>query len=802
MNGRTLLSSVVLAVASTVTVPTFALELEVDEPSATEVGGATEFSAGVSAEVGSVEIRWDFGDGSSTEFAENATQASHTYSAPGHYSVIVVARDDSGFRSHAFVHTVHRPIAEAKPRESGPLLYLEEQGLVVTANHDNDTVTFVDAESLNKLAEVSVFEGPQSVALAPNGDLWVVHREDYAIAVIDIDTFRLTAVYRLPYASQPMGVVFDEEGAAYVTLMALGEIAKLSVGSGEILERAFVAPWIRGISVSADGAHLWLTRFISPDGRGEVYQVSSATLQVETRVDLSEDTTTEDSDVQGRGLPNYLFSVAISPDGVEAWIPGKKDNMSRGLARDGLALTQDNTVRPLIAIVDLEAVEELGDARIDLDDRNLPRDVTFSPLGDYAFLSIYGSNMVEVWDVYKRSLVTGMRGSKGPLATVLSENQRLFVLGDSSRDLLVYDVSDVLSARDLTTRLVGEVDLVESEQFSDTVLLGKQLFANADDVRMASEGYLSCASCHLDGFEDGRVWEFSDRGEGLRNTTSLLGRRGVGHGPVHWSGNFDEIQDFEGAIRSGQGGLGFMSNEDFDFGTRSSPLGDPKAGLSPDLDALAAYVASLAAVPRSPYRNSDGSLTDDAQAGRTLFLELGCDSCHSGDEFTDSKLGVQHDVGTLTADSGMRLGEPLVGLDTPTLLGIWQTAPYLHDGSAPTLSDVLTTRNPTGAHGETFQLTDEELDQLVSYLQQIDRGFPPRDLVVPTDPQGAGGAGGASSEDETLEPSSNDPGCACDVSRPAARSVASPWQLAGVLVVLLAGWRRTRQRLTGPVASR
>src|SRR5690606_38044357 len=121
-------------------------------------------------------------------------------------------------------------------------------------------------------------------------------------------------------------------------------------------------------------------------------QLDTATLEVVQRYDLLEDTTTEDSSVQGRGLPNYLLSVTITPDGKQAWVPGKKDNMSRGLQRDGKTLTQDNAVRPLVAILDLEARKEQCDWRIDLDDRNLPRHVTFSPLGDYAFVSIYGSN--------------------------------------------------------------------------------------------------------------------------------------------------------------------------------------------------------------------------------------------------------------------------------------------------------------------------------------------------------------------------------------------------------------------------
>ncbi len=60
---------------------------------------------------------------------------------------------------------------------------------------------------------------------------------------------------------------------------------------------------------------------------------------------------------------------------------------------------------------------------------------------------------------------------------------------------------------------------------------------------------MSCATCHNDGGHDGRVWDLTGFGEGLRNTISLRGAA-VGQGLLHWSGNFDEVQDFEGQIRA------------------------------------------------------------------------------------------------------------------------------------------------------------------------------------------------------------------------------------------------------------
>lgn len=725
-----------------------ALEIELEVPAPTLDGTTATFSADVADASGAASLRWDFGDGTVTEFSPDATSAEHLYASPGHYSVTVVAQDDGGFASASFVHTVHTAPLATRAQTSSPLLLDAERGLIVTANTDSGTVSLVDLETLEKVDELEVFDDPVALALAPDGLLWVLHRETYAILLVDLDERRAVDFFRLPYASQPAGLVFSPAGDAYVTSMALGEVLRIDGETHEVTAREYVAPSLRGITMSGDGTSLWVTRFISQGDHGEVHLLDSETLTAITRYDLIEDTTTEDSDVQGRGLPNYLFSVTVSPDGRRAWVPSKKDNMARGLERDGLDLTQDSAVRPLISALDLELGEEVFSERIDLDDRNLPVEVSLSPLGDWAFISVFGSNLLDVRDAFDGSFLTALRANSlfGPVASVFPGNGRLYVLAELGRSLVVFDVADLLTGRDQTTRVLKEVPLVASERLSPEVLLGKRIFGNAEDKRMASEGYQSCASCHFEGFEDGRVWDFTGRGEGFRNTTSLLGRRGTGHGPVHWSGNFDEIQDFENPIRAHQAGLGFMPQADFDVGTRSDPLGDAKAGISADLDALAAYVASLDRIPPSPFRNDDGTLTADGVLGRDLFLALGCDDCHGGADFTDSALDNLHDVGTMTELSGGRLGEPLTGIDTPTLLNVWQTAPYLHDGSAETLRDVILTRNPDGLHGDTAGLTEDELGQLVAYLQQIDQERPPIALVLPVRPGGPGGAAGAPNE--------------------------------------------------------
>ena len=205
-------------------------------------------------------------------------------------------------------------------------------------------------------------------------------------------------------------------------------------------------------------------------------------------------------------------------------------------------------------------------------------------------------------------------------------------------------------------------------------------------------------------------------GEGLRNTIHLRGRA-AGQGFLHWSNNFDELQDFEGQIRTLALGSGLMSDADFNAGTRSQPLGDPKAGRSADLDALAAYVASLATFDNSPHRTSSGALTSAASTGRTLFTIMNCGACHSGNAFSGSGSNTWSNIGTIKSSSGSRLGAPLNGIDVPTLRDVWATAPYLHDGSAATLAAAVK------AH-DNNTVSDADLPNLVAFLQSLGREEP------------------------------------------------------------------------------
>lgn len=687
---------------------------------------------------------WNFGDGTSTPYGPSP-QASHAYAAPGRYAVLVRVRDASGLATASFIQVVHLRRPVGKSTAASTVIYDAGRKRLFAVNPDNHSLAAVDPAGMRLLGEYPVGKNPRTVAQHAGGPLWVANQGDASLTVLHPDNGSVLRQIALPLGSQPHGIAFAPDGSAvYVTLQATGRLAKADPATFQVTSTVPVGPHPRGLAVAADG-RIFVARFLSPEDKGEVREVDPAAFTVKKTFDLAYDPHA-DTESSGGGLPNYLAALGISPHGKSLFIPSKKDNAKRGLVRNGMSLTFEHTVRTVLSHIDLDGDRELLDMRLDFDDADQASAVAFSPLGDLVFVALQGINRVDVLDPYNNgggSLLRLLDVGLAPQGLAVDpEGKRLFVHNFMSRDVAAYDLTTVLANTLYDAPLLGRAATVSIERLPADVLKGKQIFYNAGDRRMNKDGYVSCASCHLDGGGDRRVWDFTDRGEGLRRTTVLTGRGGMDHGPVHWTANFDEIQDFEHDMRGPMQGGGFLDAADFLAGTRNQSLGDPKARLSADLDALAAYVTSLKEFPISPFRNPDGSLTAEARAGQAIFTsaETGCARCHGGPRFTDSRLPkageappplgagdvltpqgfLLHDVGTLKPTSGKRLNDSLKGLDTPTLLGVWDGGPYLHDGSAPSLLDVITTANPADKHGKTSHLTANQKGQLVAYLEQLD----------------------------------------------------------------------------------
>ncbi|MES2997702.1 MAG: LamG-like jellyroll fold domain-containing protein [Verrucomicrobiota bacterium] len=670
-----------------------------------------------------LEFSWDFGDGTPATAWSSSSGASHTWNTRGNFSTALSARvaGSSYVTATNSVQVVHLPLAAVRPASSTTIIVDPDRAVVWNVNPDQDTVTAIDTANLVKLSETPVGDHPVSLAIGSGDDLWVANKNTATLTRLRRADGVVLGTLALPRGSDPHGLVIDRAAnIGYVSLEGTGQVAKLNLAAGTVLATLAVGPHPRGLALDPQRGLLLVSRFISPDQSGTVNRINLGNFTLASPIGLAAVMTPESLN-NGRGIPNYLMAPALSPDLTQGWVPAKKDNIFRGGLRDGQPLTFESTVRSMAARLNLATQTSSVNESLDFDNSDFPTAAAFSPLGNYIYFATSGSQtiwVVDAWDSANRYSISS--GGAAPDGLAFSaDGSRLFVHNFLARNVAVLRSTASCAGVCGTMPPLASIATVANEALPAQVLTGKRLFYSTNDPRLAQEGYMSCASCHLDGNHDGRTWDFTSLGEGLRNTIDLKGR-GVGHGPFHWSANFDEAQDFEGQIRGFAQGVGLMSDAAFHRGSRSLPLGEGKAGISADLDALAAYLASLTTAGRSPHRNADDSLTAQATAGRQIFLAENCASCHGGSTFTDSASFARHDVGTLTSASGQRLGGTLDGLDTPTLRGLWKSAPYLHDGSAAILRDVLVTRNPSGLHANLSDRSSVELDQLVAYLQSID----------------------------------------------------------------------------------
>ena len=670
-------------------------------PRPAEPGESVDLSAAASdADLDPLEYRFDFGDGSPPTAWSSTASTSTSWAEPGHYRATVQVGDPSGaIGSATTTVTILVPPSGPQPTHSSSIVCDDAGRTVFVADPDNDRVAAIHADALTRDAEIPVCDDPRSVARV-GSQLWVTCFDADAIAVLDATTGASIDELDTEYGSGPHGVVGSPDGSTvFASFPSAGEIRRFDATTRAETGRLELGSSPRALAVNGAGTRLYVTRFLSAADWAEVWEVDTATFAVlrTLRIDKLGGDAYRDTTASGKGTPNQLTAIVIEPGDAHAWVTATLPNRERGLLT-GPDLDADNTVRNLLLRLDL-ATGDL-ERTVDLDNSESASALAISPLGDYLFATIQGNDLVQVNDLLELgdtaglgTLVTRLGTGGAPQGVCVDPTTgRTFTQNLTDRSATVLETSALFLSGSVSVAS-SEVATGLTEALPADVLAGKRIFYFGGDPRMSSEGYLSCATCHLDGGHDGRTWDFTGRGEGLRNTTDLRGRSGTGHGNVHWTANFDEIQDFEGDIRNAFGGSGFL--EDSDWAATSAPLGAAKAGLSPELDALAAFVDSLGAssVPRSPERAPDGSMTALGLTGRAVFGELGCGSCHAGSEMTDSQVGdglsALHDVGTLRSTSGQRLGGPLPGIDTPSLRGAWDGSPYLHDGTAATLDDVF-----------------------------------------------------------------------------------------------------------------
>jgi len=216
---------------------------------------------------------------------------------------------------------------------------------------------------------------------------------------------------------------------------------------------------------------------------------------------------------------------------------------------------------------------------------------------------------------------------------------------------------------------------------------GRRIFTYARNPAVSKSNLFACATCHLEGKDDKQVWFITG---GPRQTPALAGRL-FDTAPYNWRGTEDVLQNNMMDTVHRMGGTGLVKE---------------------DLEDLEKYLVNSLVAPPNPNRKATG-LTPAQKAGKAVYDQQ-CVGCHVAGSGTDGK---DHDVGTAGEDDlaiAQIAGEQQIMFNTPTLRGLHYTAPYLHDGSAATLEDVI-----SRAAGRMGTVTPEQMPDLVAYLKTL-----------------------------------------------------------------------------------
>jgi len=613
---------------------------------------------------------------------------------------------------------------------------------VWAVNPDNDSVTIISQSvgaapdytlTTGVLREIAggVLEKPTSVARVSS---------EYAVTWADSDVVAmynaagdLIHTYTMSHGDSPVSVVADGD-TLYVSLYSAEQIIKIDNAARAIVGSTTLSAQFIGLTgnelipatpkamaLSADGSRLLVTRQVSSKDKGLIYDIATSDMTLTRTIDINKVQVTDDLD-HGSGILNNLNSIVISPDGTRALVTAFKQNIGRGTGAgsSGASLDDDNTVRAALAEIDLINNVDINSdpftaaGTADLDNSADPIAVTYTPDGDSRLVALRGNNRVLVNEISGGNSSTTFATGFAP-TDIFTTLRHAFVKNFTDRSVSVIETAGWMFDNRANPP-IQTVSTVAAESLSAEELAGLRFFYHSSIPEMGPEGYMTCASCHFDGGDDGQVFDFTQFGEGPRNTISLNGKSGTRFGPLHWTSNFDEIQDFEKQIEELNGGEGLVAG--FSTAAGQDPLALTATGLSAALDNLAAYISGLGkeTVTRSSDRNADGTNKSSAVAGATLFASAGCAACHSGAATTD---GLTHDVGT----GGT--------FKTPMLIDLEDTPPYFHDGSALDLKTVFA----VGQHqADTASLNELEKAQLIAYILSIERSDFIDDEVVVTGP--------------------------------------------------------------------
>jgi YVTN family beta-propeller protein len=555
---------------------------------------------------------------------------------------------------------------------------------------------------------IPVQPAPLGLALSPDGSLLFVACAGPSSAVHVILAATGRTVGTIPaghWAIAP--VVSPDSRRLYVCNRFSGAVSVIDLAEAKTVQRIPVAREPIAAALTPDGRFLLVAHHLH-EGRANAEVITLPVSVIDTATSQV---------IKEIALPNgatLARDIRISPDGRYACV-------THLLARFELPTTQIERGwmnSNALTLIDLTELKPLNTVLLDDLDRGAatPYAITWTTDGRYLCVTHAGTHELSViaWPSLLDKLIQ-LPAARGPsqkptypaatrtaadvasdLSFLVGLRQRIKLGGLGPR--AVAAVGNSLYVGEYFSDSLSRVTLDGAHPVVDLIRLGPRhemsparkgefLF---NDASICFQNWQSCASCHSsDARIDGLDWDLLNDGiNNPKNNKSLLLAHQTPPSMAH-----GVRADASAAVRAGVKYILFANRPD------------------EEASALDEFLKSLTPVP-SPYL-VNGKLSPAAERGKALFLDdsVGCAVCHPAPLFCDLKI---YNVGTLG-----KFDKAADRFDTPTLVEVWRTAPYLHDGSAATLREVLTTHNPNDQHGRTSHLSEPQLTDLLEFVRSL-----------------------------------------------------------------------------------
>lgn len=598
------------------------------------------------------------------------------------------------------------PWAKPHPKHASPagLAVSPDGKKVYIALDERNEVVEADAATLGITRTLGVPGGPFGLAIDTRGErLYATCRDSDRVVAIDLKSFR--ELERIGVGAAPTAVAFcaTPAGERLVVANAVSDnISVLSIAPFKELARPQAGREPYAVAVAEDGSVAFVAnRLAVPEN---YYSKANSEL---TLVDPS----------QGKLLLRSPFDSAHLAEGI-ATVPGRAWALTPLIkVRNLVPITQVANgwvMSSGLAIADRQGhitqmpLDEAHDYFAD------PSGIAVDAAGKRAYIVSGGSDTVTVVDLdrlagwlaqadeqTRREAIEDLALSAeyvvGRIPT--GRNPRHIAISPDGKRLFISErlQDTVLVVHTATLRAAGRI-VLDQGGLEDPIRRGERVFTRAAHT---FQRQFSCRSCHPDGHVDGLSYDFDGDGIGdnLLDNRSLQGVAGTS--PFKWNGKNPSVQ-----VQCGPRFSRVLM--------RTEPI------PADELNDLAAFIDSLP--PPRWVRKHNQPLTPAQERGKQIFFakvtstgkqiprDRQCQTCHRPPLFTNR---LPSAIGT----KGPR--DPSDLFDTPHLLGVAYTAPYLHDGRAKTLEELWTTYQTNDLHGVSSYMNKHQLNDLVEYLKTL-----------------------------------------------------------------------------------